>query len=341
MEEVVYVAGRIRDLAWKESGYAEASRKWSEDRTEITPSMRGIVNFIIESNPELTDSFALAVQTDEMMLFDEIFNDDNEAEIDVEYTGDEIEIEIEEEEEENLDEASHLIVSTENYIADSSESKLRKIITEISNAFNISSDFVLDILIMNNFKIDSLSEKLIEEGYSKNEVSKQEILRNCSFEGVRECEVCLSYHQANDMFELSCCHSFCLDCWVTNMKTKIESHDIDIVCLHECCSCRVSVESIRKFVGEDHFDRFMRIVDHHFSVSSSNRVIECSNSRCRHILTVGIDDQYGNALQCRQCGQFTCIECKDRAHFPLACHETSDLHINLYSSLVLNIKKRF
>lgn len=334
MEEIVRVAGLIREIAEFDRRYDEASRLWGSSQTEINDLMRIIVNDVIKKRPDLLDSFNDAINTDEMMFYDEVFNTDVEMEIES-ASGDEELIYTDSDENEDT-----FIASTAEYFTDNSENKLKKIISEISNSFKISCDLVLDILLSNNFMTDVLIEDSFDKNYLKKEFFNQERLTRCLFDGTRECEKCSTNHQSHEMFELSCGHKFCFDCWKSNMMTKIESDNIEIVCLHKDCSKTVSVESIRKFVSAEIFDHFMQIAEHRFAQSYSNRMIKCSNVECRKVLTIGIDDQYGNSIECKNCGYLTCIKCKERAHFPLKCHDIHDYEKNIKPKIDSQIEFR-
>jgi hypothetical protein len=101
----------------------------------------------------------------------------------------------------------------------------------------------------NNFSDNDSSRTLqnIFEPYSGSQ--EEEIkMKNESF---YTCLICFLDFNLNDLFELKCKHSFCINCWKSYIENLIMEGKIEFSCMQKDCKIVISEDYLKKIIEEE------------------------------------------------------------------------------------------
>jgi len=138
----------------------------------------------------------------------------------------------------------------------------------------------------------------------------------------RMCFVCSEDRDQFLSMGPACKHEYCVEDWMTHMKTKIQDNDIftGLKCMEPGCNCMATNEFLGTLLGPDSDDmlKYKRFLIDSF-VSTNSSLAFCPNRACQLVLQF---PQGGHDLdvQCN-CGTKFCVGCADEGHNPCSCRD--------------------
>ncbi|KAL3310731.1 hypothetical protein Ciccas_010699 [Cichlidogyrus casuarinus] len=138
------------------------------------------------------------------------------------------------------------------------------------------------------------------------------------------CRICFCDYSQDEMRGLGCDHHFCIGCWQSYLKSRIEEFSScdRIPCPESECGLLLDDASVMELIKEDKRLqlRYQRAIGESY-VKSNPRLCWCPGIDCG--LLVECDEVFNEAsdfnVTCTKCGSFFCIKCGRESHFPATC----------------------
>lgn len=138
----------------------------------------------------------------------------------------------------------------------------------------------------------------------------------------RFCMICMDEKPSSDIFRgtTNCVHSYCTDCTVRYVATKIKENAARIKCPDVECTHLIEPYTCRDLIPKDVFDRWEKILCE--SLISSWDKFYCPFKDCSAMM---VNDEGGNAnvtqTECPSCHRLFCVKCKVTWHAGIECDE--------------------
>ncbi|KAJ3424857.1 e3 ubiquitin-protein ligase ari5-related [Anaeramoeba flamelloides] len=134
------------------------------------------------------------------------------------------------------------------------------------------------------------------------------------------CQVCFTALEPKKYYCMRCQHGFCLTCWRSYLKTKIESGEVGkIQCQGYKCTELVHETIIKKIVTKELFKKYMYFIATSF-VDLNPNLTWCTQKGCNKVLPKEMILRGSNVV-C-SCNNRFCFYCKKEAHSPATCEES-------------------
>jgi len=120
---------------------------------------------------------------------------------------------------------------------------------------------------------------------------------------------------------LSCNHTFCNDCWVSYLSTKVSEGEPQIHCPHLKCNIHVDDVFIKKLVPSAVYEKFLQFVTKNF-VQDNDKVRWCPTPGCNNAISLDQTSSVSDSsiVECA-CGFKFCFKCHREAHAPASCDQ--------------------
>ncbi|EOA33020.1 hypothetical protein CARUB_v10016351mg [Capsella rubella] len=136
------------------------------------------------------------------------------------------------------------------------------------------------------------------------------------------CNICMDEKPSSDIFRgtTNCTHSYCTDCTVRYVATKIKENAARIKCPDVECTSLIEPYACRDLIPKDVFDRWEKILCE--SLISSWEKFYCPFKDCSGMM---VNDGGGDAnvtqTECPSCHRLFCVQCKVAWHAGIGCEE--------------------
>ncbi|XP_010489826.1 PREDICTED: probable E3 ubiquitin-protein ligase RNF217 [Camelina sativa] len=136
------------------------------------------------------------------------------------------------------------------------------------------------------------------------------------------CMICMDQKPSSDIFRgtTNCAHSYCTDCTVRYVATKIKDNAARIKCPDVECTSLIEPYACRDLIPKDVFDRWEKILCE--SLISSWDKFYCPFKDCSAMM---VNDGGGDAnvtqTECPSCHRLFCVKCKVTWHAGIGCEE--------------------
>ncbi|XP_010419131.1 PREDICTED: probable E3 ubiquitin-protein ligase RNF217 [Camelina sativa] len=133
---------------------------------------------------------------------------------------------------------------------------------------------------------------------------------------------CMDQKPSSDIFRgtTNCAHSYCTDCTVRYVATKIKDNAARIKCPDLECTSLIEPHTCRDLIPKDVFDRWEKILCE--SLISSWDKFYCPFKDCSAMM---VNDGGGDAnvtqTECPSCHRLFCVQCKVTWHAGIGCEE--------------------
>uniref|UniRef100_A0A6B2E970 RBR-type E3 ubiquitin transferase n=1 Tax=Phlebotomus kandelakii TaxID=1109342 RepID=A0A6B2E970_9DIPT len=207
----------------------------------------------------------------------------------------------------------------ECYTVEEVKKLLSEAVEKVSDLLQLSPSLAKILLHENEWCVDSIVNK-----YRDNAVNllvgariKPVTAKVGTFRSLM-CPVCVMYQSVEKFFNLSCCHSFCRDCWATHFDTQIhQGISTGIGCMAPKCDVRVPEDLVLKLLKSPHMrDKYLQFAFHD-NVKSHPELRFCPGPNCQIIIRS--QDLSPKKAFCRSCESSFCFKCGMEYHAPTDC----------------------
>lgn len=118
-----------------------------------------------------------------------------------------------------------------------------------------------------------------------------------------------------------CQHYFCDGCWEAHLKTQISKNTTKIMCPEYKCDCPVDTVTMMSLIPSWYNKYVSRSIDKAFEMSPQWK--RCPSDHCHLVVKATIPSgkkKEAFPVACC-CGALWCFECRQQAHWPIACEE--------------------
>ncbi|CAA7024663.1 unnamed protein product [Microthlaspi erraticum] len=140
------------------------------------------------------------------------------------------------------------------------------------------------------------------------------------------CMICMEDKPSSDIFRgtTNCTHSYCTDCTIRYVKTKVEENIGMIKCPDVECTALIEPYTLRDLIPANVFERWDKALCESMILSSEK--VYCPFEDCSAMPVVDDDDQGGNdarvtQTECPSCHRLFCAQCKVTWHAGVGCAE--------------------
>lgn len=144
--------------------------------------------------------------------------------------------------------------------------------------------------------------------------------------GLCYCMICMEDKPSSDIFRgtTNCTHSYCTECTIRYVVTKVEENIAMIKCPDVDCTRLIEPYTFRDLIPADVFERWDKALCESLILSSEK--VYCPFEDCPGMLVVDDDDQGGNdakvtQTECPSCHRLFCAQCKVTWHAGIGCQE--------------------
>ena len=174
--------------------------------------------------------------------------------------------------------------------------------------------------LTNNSPRNSLRYNRIESSYL-NSLNKYSNFNNKP----KECGICGDTIEYQDTYKvkLSCNHYFCIDCWESYLKEKINNANVaKISCMQHGCSVFLSKEFIKKILNNDYtlIKKYEKFLEKQNLLLSNKNIKFCPIPDCDGYAEKKTKEKY---VKC-SFGHDFCFECLNKPHGSKKCEEMLD-----------------
>uniref|UniRef100_A0A0A0K9X9 RBR-type E3 ubiquitin transferase n=1 Tax=Cucumis sativus TaxID=3659 RepID=A0A0A0K9X9_CUCSA len=140
------------------------------------------------------------------------------------------------------------------------------------------------------------------------------------------CEICLENKEEGNMFEINTClHSFCRDCVIKHVSTKIENGYSSVSCLALNCPSIIDFHSCWRMLPKEIGEKWNKALCE--VLYSTEEKVVCPFKDC----SVGITLERGASIrdcECPLCHRLFCATCEVPWHDGVTCEEYKRLYKN-------------
>eukprot|EP01088_Endostelium_zonatum_P021945 TRINITY_DN899_c0_g1_i2.p1 TRINITY_DN899_c0_g1~~TRINITY_DN899_c0_g1_i2.p1 ORF type:complete len:708 (-),score=184.29 TRINITY_DN899_c0_g1_i2:63-1970(-) len=212
--------------------------------------------------------------------------------------------------------------------------KQEKIISKANEVLAVDSALTRLVLQHCGWNVDNLLQQFFEKGeklYTEAGIDKAALKntnsssQSSSQESKRplptECDICMSDIEPNSAVSVSCGHSFCVDCWRSYFKVKIEEESLNITnitCMGRGCKTKVDLSTVSRVLGDTSpvFKKYVRHLMNAY-VKTLPLVAWCPGPDCERAIKITT----GNtkvSVTCN-CKHSFCFNCGMEPHQPATC----------------------
>ncbi|KAI3852328.1 hypothetical protein MKW92_007511 [Papaver armeniacum] len=140
------------------------------------------------------------------------------------------------------------------------------------------------------------------------------------------CEICVEKKKMNEAFKIKgCSHSFCSECMVRYVASKIQENVISIGCPEMNCQGVLEPEFCRSILPPEVYDRWGKALCE--SLILAPQKFYCPFKDCSALL---VDDGEGGILEseCPHCNRLFCAQCKVPWHSGIICADFQKLNVD-------------
>ncbi|CAH2053733.1 unnamed protein product [Thlaspi arvense] len=142
---------------------------------------------------------------------------------------------------------------------------------------------------------------------------------------LRYCMICMDEKPSSEIFpgNTNCTHSYCTECTVRYVATKIEENVAMIKCPDVDCTVLIEPYTCRDLIPKDVSERWDKGLCESLILSSEK--VYCPFEDCPAMMVVDDDDQGSDAkvteTECPSCHRLFCAQCKVTWHAGIGCEE--------------------
>ncbi|RYR79677.1 hypothetical protein Ahy_A01g004495 isoform B [Arachis hypogaea] len=135
------------------------------------------------------------------------------------------------------------------------------------------------------------------------------------------CEICIDTKIEAENFSITgCSHSYCTDCVVNYVGSKLDDNMINIQCPVRRCGGFLELDGCREVLPKMIFDRWDKLLCEAAVVENeSERFIYCPFKDCSALMIV--DDDSPTESECPSCNRQICVSCETVWHHGSTCEE--------------------
>ncbi|KAI3955844.1 hypothetical protein MKW98_006204 [Papaver atlanticum] len=140
------------------------------------------------------------------------------------------------------------------------------------------------------------------------------------------CEICVETKMINESFQIKgCAHSYCSECMVRYVASKIQENVISIKCPEWNCQGVLEPEFCKSILPPDVFDRWGKAQCEALLLGDQN--IYCPYKDCSAPL---LDDGGGKIVrsECPHCNRLICARCKVPWHEGIRCATFQKMNVD-------------
>jgi len=199
------------------------------------------------------------------------------------------------------------------------KSRSKRLITEVMEILDL--DECECIMLLHKFSWDK--EKLIENyfGEQNENIKVKECNEHNEMSG--ECMICLTSQPFENMFNLSCNHAYCKDCWREYLETAIDGKMNCIItkCPYPKCDKVVNKSTFKSLISQEKY----KIYKKHwlrFIIENNQQLKACPSPFCNNKIYCK-KKTLMKPIRCT-CGFAFCYKCADYDignHLPIACDQ--------------------
>ncbi|XP_057432739.1 probable E3 ubiquitin-protein ligase ARI9 [Lotus japonicus] len=137
------------------------------------------------------------------------------------------------------------------------------------------------------------------------------------------CEICTDTKTMKDSFSITgCSHTYCSNCVVMYVRTKLEDNVTNIQCPVSGCLGLLEAEDCRRILPAEVFDRWLKAVSE--AMIPESEKFYCPFPDCSALLIIDGKEVVGES-ECTNCKRFFCVQCKVPMHGEVTCEEFQKL----------------
>ncbi|XP_015935287.1 uncharacterized protein LOC107461313 [Arachis duranensis] len=135
------------------------------------------------------------------------------------------------------------------------------------------------------------------------------------------CEICIDTKTEVENFSITgCSHSYCTDCVVKYVGSKLDDNVINIWCPTPRCGGFLELDGCREVLPKIVFDRWDKLLCEAAVVENeSERFMYCPFKDCSALMIV--DDDSPTESECPSCNRQICVMCEAVWHHGSTCEE--------------------
>lgn len=155
----------------------------------------------------------------------------------------------------------------------------------------------------------------------KQEPAEIKIENESSDASRRLCMICMDEKPISDIFRgtTTCTHSYCTDCTIRYVATKIKENSSRIKCPDVECTRLMEPHTFRDLIPKDVFDRWEKILCE--SLISSWDKFYCPFKDCSAMMVGDGSNAEVTQTECPSCNRLFCVKCKVTWHAGIGCEE--------------------
>ncbi|KAF3455109.1 hypothetical protein FNV43_RR05557 [Rhamnella rubrinervis] len=140
------------------------------------------------------------------------------------------------------------------------------------------------------------------------------------------CEICAEPKAQNDSFCVrGCSHSYCRDCVVKYVGSKLQENVLNIRCPVPNCNGSLEPEYCRWILSKEVFDRWEKALCE-AAIVGAGKYLYCPYKDCSLLLVIDDDGQgVVKESKCPNCRRLYCKRCKSAWHKGIVCSEFQKL----------------
>nr|XP_018461479.1 PREDICTED: probable E3 ubiquitin-protein ligase RNF217 [Raphanus sativus] len=137
------------------------------------------------------------------------------------------------------------------------------------------------------------------------------------------CMICMDERSSSDIFRgtTSCTHSYCTECTIRYVATKVEENAARVKCPDINCTQLIEPYACRDLIPKDLFVRWDKAICESLIMSSEK--VYCPFENCSAVMVVDDDDDGVKVTQteCPSCHRLFCAQCEVPWHAGRVCKD--------------------
>ncbi|CAF2102579.1 hypothetical protein HID58_019905 [Brassica napus] len=133
------------------------------------------------------------------------------------------------------------------------------------------------------------------------------------------CMICMDEKSPSDMFRGNCTHSYCTECTVRYVETKIGENVAGIKCPDVDCTHLIEPNTCRDLIPRNLMERWDKALCELLFMSSGK--VYCPFENCSAMMVVEGGDDKVTLTECPSCHRLFCAQCKVTWHEGIGCKE--------------------
>ncbi|CAN7002419.1 unnamed protein product [Brassica rapa subsp. trilocularis] len=133
------------------------------------------------------------------------------------------------------------------------------------------------------------------------------------------CMICMDEKSPSDMFRGNCTHSYCTECTVRYVETKIGENVAGIKCPDVDCTHLIEPNTCRDLIPRNLMERWDKALCELLFMSSGK--VYCPFENCSAMMVVEGGDDKVTVAECPSCHRLFCAQCKVTWHAGIGCKQ--------------------